>query len=348
MWRRKWWSYGGLLLKQTQKAFVVGHGLQGTKIPIIPSSSSSSSSSPTPSSLFGVRDFVTQDYRISRNLFFLPLLSIGSVRAFSSPIDASKSNGAGKRRDDDEEENGESEAISFSEAKRLMRLVNVEALKARLGAEGKEVISYCELLEACESIGVARTSDEAAAFARILDEAGVILLFRDKVYLHPDKVVDLVRRAVPIALTPDDDPLRDELKMLHEKKEEIDVLAHRHVRRVLWTGLILAMLQVVIFFRLTFWEFSWDVMEPIAFFSTTTGLVIGYAYFMITSRDPTYQDLMKRLFLSKQRKLIKKHNFDSERFKELERKCRTRLDATASIKKRVGLELDLDDALHKD
>ena len=25
-------------------------------------------------------------------------------------------------------------------------------------------------------------------FARILDEAGVVLLFRDKVYLHPDKV----------------------------------------------------------------------------------------------------------------------------------------------------------------
>ncbi|KAL5556969.1 hypothetical protein UlMin_039205 [Ulmus minor] len=45
---------------------------------------------------------------------------------------------------------GEAEAISFMEAKRLMRLVNVEALKTRLGAEGKEVISYCELLEACE------------------------------------------------------------------------------------------------------------------------------------------------------------------------------------------------------
>ncbi|MCI15139.1 hypothetical protein A2U01_0036275, partial [Trifolium medium] len=28
----------------------------------------------------------------------------------------------------------------------------------------------------------------ASAFAKVLDEAGVILLFRDKVYLHPDKV----------------------------------------------------------------------------------------------------------------------------------------------------------------
>jgi hypothetical protein len=54
--------------------------------------------------------------------------------------------------------------------------------------DGKEVIAYSELVEACESMGVARNSDEASAFAKVLDEAGVILLFRDKVYLHPDKV----------------------------------------------------------------------------------------------------------------------------------------------------------------
>lgn len=84
--------------------------------------------------------------------------------------------------------NSNNSTISFAEAKKLMRLVNVEALKRKLGMEGKEVIEYSELLQACESIGVARSNDEAAAFAQVLDEAGVVLLFRDKVYLHPDKV----------------------------------------------------------------------------------------------------------------------------------------------------------------
>lgn len=69
-----------------------------------------------------------------------------------------------------------------------MRLVNVEALKEKLGMEDKEVISYDELLKACENMGVAKSACEAAAFARVLDEAGVVLLFRDQVYLHPDKV----------------------------------------------------------------------------------------------------------------------------------------------------------------
>ncbi|KAK4742305.1 hypothetical protein SAY87_000306 [Trapa incisa] len=241
----------------------------------------------------------------------------------------------------------EKDPITFGEAKKLMRLVNVEALKKKLGVEENEVIGYKELLEACENIGVAKSSDEAAAFAQVLDDAGVVLIFRDKVYLHPDKIVDLVRRAVPLALTPEDDPMREELKRLQDKKEDIDVLAHRQVRRILWSGLGFSLVQVGLFFRLTFWEFSWDVMEPIAFFTTTTGIVIGYAYFLFTSRDPTYQDFMKRLFLSRQRKLLKKHSFDTERFVELQRKCKCPHDVNMSLKNRVGVDLDLEDCLHK-
>ncbi|XP_059626344.1 calcium uniporter protein 6, mitochondrial-like [Cornus florida] len=243
---------------------------------------------------------------------------------------------------------GEGDKISYAEAKKLMRLVNVESLKMKLGMEGKEVIGYPELLKACESMGVARSLDEAVAFARVLDEAGVVLLFRDKVYLHPDKVVDLVRRAVPLALTSEDDPRRDELKKLQEKKEKIDLLAHKQVRRILWSGLGLAVVQVGTFFRLTFWEFSWDVMEPIAFFTASTGIVISYAYFLFTSRDPTYQDLMKRLFLSRQRKLMKNHNFDHDRFIELQKMCKSPLDLPPFVKhSRVGVELAPEDALYR-
>ncbi|XP_042395454.1 calcium uniporter protein 5, mitochondrial-like [Zingiber officinale] len=215
-----------------------------------------------------------------------------------------------------------SEQMTIAEAKRVMRLVNVEALKRKLEREGEEVIGYGQLLKECEGMGVARSREEAAAFARALDEAGVVLLFRDKVYLHPDKIVELVRRAVPLALTPEDDPRREELDQLQKKKEEIDALAHKQVRRILWSGLGFLIAQIGLFFRLTFWEFSWDVMEPIAFFSTTAGLIAGYGYFLITSRDPTYQDLLKRLFLSRQRKLIQKQCFDIERYTELQKHCK--------------------------
>uniref|UniRef100_A0A0E0MBV8 Calcium uniporter protein C-terminal domain-containing protein n=1 Tax=Oryza punctata TaxID=4537 RepID=A0A0E0MBV8_ORYPU len=174
--------------------------------------------------------------------------------------------------------------------------------------------------------GAARTRRDAEALARAMDEAGVVLLFRDKAYLHPEKVVDLVRRAVPLALSPDDDSRKEELKQLQEKKEEIDKVAHKQVRRILWSGLGFFMCQVGLFFRLTFWEFSWDVMEPIAFFTTASGLLVGYAYFLITSRDPTYQDFMERLYLSRHRQLCVKHSFDMEKYLELQKHCKCPLE----------------------
>ncbi|OIW16111.1 hypothetical protein TanjilG_18826 [Lupinus angustifolius] len=306
--------------------------------------------------LLGMRDFGVECGR--RRKGEVKSLSLSMMSQFKRGISSSSpSTSDGDRNSDNSsDENGgsgcsngiEESPISLSEAKKLMRLVNVESLKMKLGMEGKEVISYCELLEACESMGVVKNSEEAAAFAKVLDDAGDILLFRDKVYLHPHKVVDLVRRAVPLALTSENDPIREELKNLQEKKEEIDVLAHKQVRRILWSGLGCGIISVSLFFRLTFWEFSWDVMEPIAFFTTNTGLVIGYAYFLFTSRDPTYQDFMKRLFLSRQRKLHKMYDFDVERFKELQCKCKTPLDAKTILKNRIGVELDLDDALHRD
>ncbi|XP_028768847.1 calcium uniporter protein 6, mitochondrial [Neltuma alba] len=341
MWSRlTWWcTSGGIVsLKQRASAIVkIGHGIEGNLHPLhFPS--------------LGLRFFTVECNGTGGKAASLSTLlsdikrGISSSASVSSPS-ASDSSGNGDNNDNKTGVSQNIDSITFAEVRRLMRLVDVETLKKKLGLEGKEVIPYSELLQTCQNTGIARNHAEATAFARVLDEAGVILLFRDKVYLHPDKVVDLVRRAVPLALTAEDDPMREELKKLQEKKEDIDVLAHKQVRRILWSGLGFGIGCVGFFFRLTFWEFSWDVMEPVAFFTTTTGLIIGYAYFLFTSRDPTYQDFMKRLFISRQKKLFKKQNFDVERFQELQIKCKTPLDCNSTLKNRVGLDLDLEDAL---
>lgn len=226
--------------------------------------------------------------------------------------------------------------IALDEVKRILRLANVEALKKKLESDGKNFITQTELLNMCRSMGVAQSDEEAADFAKALDAAGVILIFRNKVYLHPEKVAELVMNAVPLALAPEDDHRRQELERLWKEKEEIDRIAHRHVRIVLWTGLCCLSMQTALFFRLTFWELSWDVMEPIAFFVTTGGLLIGYMYFLMTSRDPSYQDVMTRLFLSKQRKLYKTRKFDVDRFLELQKQCNCPLDFKHSKKAVFG------------
>ncbi|KAJ0235922.1 Calcium uniporter protein 6 [Hirschfeldia incana] len=246
----------------------------------------------------------------------------------------------------DEEEQKKKE-ITLAEAKKLMRLLNLEDMKKKLvGTSERDVVPYSALLEASQGMGLARSPNEAHVFARVLDDARVVLIFRDKVYLHPDKVVDQIRRVLPMDETPGDVQIKEEFNKMKTMKEEIDVLAHRQVRKILWCGLATAIVQISLFVRLTFWEFSWDVMEPITFFATATSIILGYAYFLITSSDPTYQDLMKRLFLSRQRKLLKAQKFDAERFQALERMHKTiSSHEAAPMRNRVGLELDLENAL---
>ncbi|KAH7331352.1 hypothetical protein KP509_20G028700 [Ceratopteris richardii] len=131
------------------------------------------------------------------------------------------------------------------------------------------------------------------------------------------QVAEALSRAMPLPLAQEDDPRKEEYLRMLKEKEEIDCIAHKQVRHMLWAALGALSAQSVIFFRLTFWELSWDVMEPIAFFVTSSSLLAGFFFFVLTHRDPSYHDFMDTLFLSKQRKLMKKRNFDMERFKEL-------------------------------
>ncbi|KAK1398034.1 Calcium uniporter protein [Heracleum sosnowskyi] len=132
--------------------------------------------------------------------------------------------------------------------------------------------------------------------------------------------------AIPLALLPDDKPRLDELRKLQEKKDELDIMAHKQVRLILWSGYGFTVFHASLFFRLKFWELSPDVMEPIEYLTAATVVVVGYAYFLFTSKAPTYQDLMKRLFLWRQKKLFKKHIFDSVRFMDLQRQCNHRCE----------------------
>ena len=189
MWRR-WWCAGGGVgsLRQSLSTIVnLSHGCGGKLHPLHPPP-------------LVLRDFAVEcDSGRHNAMASLSVMvkeikrGISSSSSVSAPADSDNSSNTpengGNGMNSGE---GKGQSLSFCEAKKLMRLVNVESLKMKLGMEGKEAILYSELLEACESIGVARNAEEAMVFAKVLDEAGVILLFRDKVYLHPEKVNGLV------------------------------------------------------------------------------------------------------------------------------------------------------------
>ncbi|KAE9458547.1 hypothetical protein C3L33_09541, partial [Rhododendron williamsianum] len=112
------------------------------------------------------------------------------------------------------------------------------------------------------------------------------------------------------------DPRRKELEKL-EKQKTIDKKAQQQVQTELLGGLGFVVLQTLGFMRLTFWELSWDVMEPIGFFVTSLSFPLACGFFLRTSKEPTFEGFFRRRFKVKQKKLMETHKFDSEKYNEL-------------------------------
>lgn len=123
----------------------------------------------------------------------------------------------------------------------------------------------------------------------------------------------LLYESIPIP----NDSRKQELETLEKEKTVIDFKAESLVRRELYCGLGFLVLQTMGFMRLTFWELSWDVMEPICFFVTCLHFALAYGFFIRTSKEPTFEGYFRRRFVVKQAKLIKVRNFDVEKYRQL-------------------------------
>eukprot|EP00268_Persea_americana_P053055 TRINITY_DN5984_c0_g1_i1.p1 TRINITY_DN5984_c0_g1~~TRINITY_DN5984_c0_g1_i1.p1 ORF type:complete len:136 (+),score=27.96 TRINITY_DN5984_c0_g1_i1:219-626(+) len=104
---------------------------------------------------------------------------------------------------------------------------------------------------------------------------------------------------------------------MEEEKSSIDEKAEASVRRELLGGLGFLVLQTAGFMRLTFWELSWDVMEPICFYVTSIYFVAAYTFFLRTSKEPSFEGYFESRFSAKQKRLMKVNKFDVQRFNEL-------------------------------
>lgn len=79
--------------------------------------------------------------------------------------------------------------------------------------------------------------------------------------------------------------LEAQLKELNDKLGPFDKIhqeAAVKTRRILGTGCMILFIQLIAFYRLTFYELSWDVMEPIAYLISLFYTFVGYTYFLAT------------------------------------------------------------------
>ena len=111
-------------------------------------------------------------------------------------------------------------------------------------------------------------------------------------------------------------PLEDRLKVLDEK-------AHQSAVRYTWLGLTTLCIQWGVMARLTWWEYSWDVMEPISYFLGAGTGILGYIFYVITQKEYSYESLHGVTFSNRRLKLYQKNNFDVAKLLELRQKKKT-------------------------
>lgn len=67
-------------------------------------------------------------------------------------------------------------------------------------------------------------------------------------------------------------------------KQEITLTADKKTSYLTWVGLGLMSVQFGVLARLTWWEYSWDIMEPVTYFVTYGTAMAAYAYYCLTKQ----------------------------------------------------------------
>ncbi|KAK6922759.1 Calcium uniporter protein, C-terminal [Dillenia turbinata] len=211
-------------------------------------------------------------------------------------------------------ENTTVEGFSVQDMRKVLKVAQLEMLKQKLRLNPKSRVTYSEFVELCSE--GSPDPGSGVKYAKMLDETGSVIVLGDSVYLRPNEVAKAMEALLPKTTSPND-PRRKELEELENQKAMIDKKAGTLVRRELWGGLAYLIVQTAGFMRLTFWDLSWDVMEPICFYVTSIYFMACYSFFLRTSKEPSFEGFFQSRFKTKQEKLMRINNFDVDRYNQL-------------------------------
>ncbi|KAJ3484914.1 hypothetical protein NLI96_g5319 [Meripilus lineatus] len=108
-----------------------------------------------------------------------------------------------------------------------------------------------------------------------------------------------------------------ELKGMEELKKECDREAHRGARRMAVGGFGMLVVYWGTVARLTFWDYGWDVMEPITYLSGLSTVILGYLWFLYQGRELSYSSILDRSISARRQALFTSKGLDIERWMEL-------------------------------
>ncbi|ORZ31345.1 hypothetical protein BCR44DRAFT_1502850 [Catenaria anguillulae PL171] len=124
---------------------------------------------------------------------------------------------------------------------------------------------------------------------------------------------------------------------LELEKKVVDAGTKKSADRLVWGGLAFLCAQWGLMARLTFWEYSWDVMEPISYFLTFGTGIFAYMFYVVTRREYSYEIQTGLHIELQQRKRYAKKGLDINEYRRLFEEIKDVKQTIARVRDEYGL-----------
>jgi hypothetical protein len=233
--------------------------------------------------------------------------------------------------------------IGKTDIKDLIKKVYFMKIKEKLKNDPRKNISVSEFLEWCTEYGISES--EARNLLKSLHFIGTVLNFQDNrqlcdtIFLNPSFLTDHLTNTLNLRIIKKSDVdlhsqldiLTPEYNELTAQKKKLERAAGRRADVLLFAGLCYLAAQFSILFRFVYFDFSWDVVEPVSYFVGLATIIGGLTFYVLTDIDFTYYGLRDHLKNRRLKKLYLGKNFDWKRWSELDEKI-TLLKKTLDIR----------------
>jgi hypothetical protein len=214
----------------------------------------------------------------------------------------------------------------------LLNSHEIVALAEELEEVGKtkDTMTVSELHEFVRTCKASTsTPQDVASTVKLLEDSGRVLILEDLVYLHPREVTSAVLRVLPgvpskVFGVSDQEllKLQSEYDEMHANYDQAQRRASTRSSLVVYGGLMVLCAQLATFVRLTYYEFSWDVMEPISYFVGLSNAIMVYLFYIWNRRDFSFETWQRGMEGKYAEKTFRAKGFDIDRYVSLARRLR--------------------------
>lgn len=111
--------------------------------------------------------------------------------------------------------------------------------------------------------------------------------------------------------------IQTKLSPLEDLRCQLEAKSKKRTNYLAWTGLGLMGFQFGLLARLTWFEYSWDIMEPVTYFVTYGTSMAMFAYYVLTKQEYNFGEIREREHLITMHRGAKSTNFDLIKYNQL-------------------------------